>query len=77
MWNDCLLEVQNPTEGQLIYMKDIYSKEVLINYMVRRWERKFNTSMTDKEYKQYRREIELLKLDSFEVLSNMEDYYNI
>ena len=45
--------------------------------MVRRWERKFNTHMTEKEYKKYRHEIELLKLDSFKVLSNMEDYYNI
>lgn len=35
MWNDCLLEVQNPTEGQLIYMRDIYSDEVLTNYMVK------------------------------------------
>lgn len=77
MWNDCLLEVQNPTDGQLIYMKDIYSEETLINYMVRRWERKFNTHMTEKEYKQYRHEIKLLKLDSFKVLANMEDYYNI
>lgn len=77
MFNDCLLEVQNPTEGQLIYMKGIYSKEILIDYMVRKWERKFNTHMTEKEYKKYRHEIKLLKLDSFEVLSNMEDYYNI
>lgn len=77
MWNDCLLEVQNPTDGQLIYMKDIYSEETLINYMVRRWERKFNTHMTEKEYKQYRHEIKLLKLDSFKVLASMEDYYNI
>ena len=77
MWNDCLLEVQNPTEGQLIYMRDIYSKEILIDYMVRRWEYKFNTNMNDKEYKQYRHEVKLLNLDSFEVLSNMEDYYNI
>lgn len=58
-------------------MKDIYSEETLINYMVRRWERKFNTHMTEKEYKQYRHEIKLLKLDSFKVLANMEDYYNI
>lgn len=77
MWNDCLLEVQNPTEGQLIYMRDIYSDKVLTNYMVKRWERKFNTHMTEKEYKEYRHEIELLKLDSFKVLASMEDYYNI
>ena len=74
---DCLLEVQNPTEGQLIYMKGIYPKDILIDYMSRRWEHKFNTHMTEKEYKQYRHEVKLLNLDSFEVLSNMEDYYNI
>lgn len=76
MWNDCLLEVKNPTDGQLIYMKDIYSEEVLINYMVMRWERKFfhMTNMEGKEYKQYRHEIELLKLDSYKVLASMEDY---
>lgn len=77
MLNDCLLEVQNPTDGQLIYMKGIYSKDILIDYMVRRWEKKFNTHMTDKEWRQYRHEIKLLNLNSFEVLSNMEDYYNI
>ena len=77
MWNDCLLEVKNPTDGQLIYMRDLYSKEVLINYMVMKWERKFNTHMTEKEYMQYRHEIDILKLDSYKVLSSMEDYYNI
>ena len=76
MWNYCLLEVENPTDGQLIYMKDIYSEEVLINYMVRRWERKFfhMANMEGEEYKQYRHEIELLKLDSYKVLASMEDY---
>ena len=24
-WNDCLLEVENPTDNQLIYMKDLYN----------------------------------------------------
>ena len=74
MWYNSLLEVENPTDGQLIYMKDLYKKETLIEYMVIRWERKFNTHMTKKEYLQYRHEIKLLNLDSFEVLSNMEDY---
>lgn len=77
MWYNSLLEVENPTDGQLIYMKDLYKKETLIEYMVIRWERKFNTHMTEKEYKKYRHEIKLLNLDSFKVLSNMEDYYNI
>ena len=58
-------------------MRDIYSDEVLTNYMVRKWERKFNTHMTEEQYKQYRHKIELLKLDSYKVLANMEDYYNI
>ena len=77
MFNDCLLEVQNPTEGQLIYMKGLYSEDILIDYMSRKWERKFNTHMTSKDYEQYRHEIKLLNLDSYKVLSNMEDYYNI
>lgn len=72
-WNNDLLEVMNPTDGQLIYMKDLYSKETLIKYM-RKWEYKFNTRMTEKDYKQYRHEIELLQLDSFEVLKTFEDY---
>lgn len=77
MWYNSLLEVENPTDGQLIYMKDTFKEKTLIEYMVRRWEKKFNTHMTDREYKQYRHEIKLLNLDSFKVLSNMEDYYNI
>ena len=72
-WNDCLLEVENPTDNQLLYLKDLYNKETLIRYM-RKWEYKFNTRMTDKDYKQYRHEIELLQLDSFEVLATFEDY---
>ena len=75
-WNNDLLEVKNPTDGQLMYMKDLYSKETLINYM-RKWEYKFNTHMTEKDYKQYRHEIELLQLDSFEVLATFDDYGNI
>ena len=71
--NDCLLEVENPTDNQLLYLKDLYNKETLIRYM-RKWEYKFNTRMTDKDYKQYRHEIELLQLDSFEVLATFDDY---
>ena len=77
MWYNSLLEVKNPTDGQLIYMRDTFKEKTLIEYMVRRWEYKFNTHMTDKDYKQYRHEVKLLNLDSFKVLSNMEDYYNI
>lgn len=77
MWNISLLEVKNPTDGQLIYMKDLYKEETLIDYMVWRWEGKFNRHMSEKDYMQYRHEIKLLNLDSFKVLSNMEDYYNI
>ena len=72
-WNDCLLEVENPTDNPLIYMKDLYNKETLIRYM-RKWAYKFNTRMTDKDYKQYSNEIELLQLDSFEVLATFDDY---
>ena len=72
-WNYCLLEVENPTDNQLIYMRDLYDKETLKRYM-RKWEYKFNTRMTDKDYKQYRHEIELLQLDSFEVLASFKDY---
>ena len=32
-WNDCLLEVENPTDNQLLYLKDLYDKETLIRYM--------------------------------------------
>lgn len=77
MWYNSLLDVENPTDGQLIYMRDMFKEKTLIEYMVRRWEKKFNTHMTEKEYKKYRHEIKLLNLDSFKVLSNMEDYYNI
>ena len=72
-WNDCLLEVENPTDNQLIYMKDLYNKETLIRYM-RKWEYKFNTRMTDKDYKQYRHEIELLQLNNIEVLAKFYYY---
>lgn len=77
MWYNSLLDVENPTDGQLIYMRDMFKEKTLIEYMVRRWEKKFNAHMTEKEYKKYRHEIKLLNLDSFKVLSNMEDYYNI
>ena len=77
MWYNSLLEVENPTDGQLIYMRDTFKEKTLIEYMTRRWEYKFNTHMTDKDYKQYRHEVKLLNLNSFKVLSNMEDYYNI
>ena len=72
-----LLEVVNPTYSQLIYMKDKYNKVTLTEYMAIKWERKFNTRMTDKDYKQFRKEVETLQLDTFEIYAYMEDYYNI
>lgn len=51
MWYNSLLDVENPTDGQLIYMRDMFKEKTLIEYMVRRWEKKFNTHMTEKEYK--------------------------
>lgn len=72
-----LLEVVNPTYSQLIYMKDKYNKVTLTEYMAIKWEYKFNTRMTDKDYKQFRKEVETLQLDTFEIYAYMEDYYNI
>ena len=37
-----LLEVQNPTKGQLMLIKDTYSQDDIIEYMSCRWEYKFN-----------------------------------
>lgn len=76
-WNKGLLEVLNPTEGQFLYMRDLFSKERLTEYMSCRWEYKFNYRMTEKDWEQYRREIELLELDSWEVTSQMNDYGTI
>ena len=72
-----LLEVKNPTISQLIYMKDLYSKDTLLNYMVNKWEYKFNRSLSDKEQRQFRKEIKYLGLTTIEVLVNMEDEYLI
>ena len=72
-----LLKIKNPTISQLIYMKDLFSKDELINYMVNKWEYKFNRCLTEKEQKQFRREIKYLKLNTIEVLVNMEDEYLI
>ena len=72
-----LLDLKNPTVNQLDYMKDLYPKETLINYMVNKWEYKFNSEMTTKDWSQWHRELKYLKLDSLTVLKEMSDWYNI
>lgn len=72
-----LLKVKNPSKGQLIYMKDLYNKDTLINYMVNKWSYKFNRSLSEKEQNQFRKEVKYLGLRTIEVLVSMEDEYLI
>ena len=72
---DSLLEVKNPTKGQLIYMEGLYTHEQLIQYMAIRWEHKFNWgSLTEDDLHRFHYECDILKLNSLEVTSNMTDY---
>ena len=64
-----MLNIKNPTVGQLIYMKDLYSKEVLLQYMHNKWSHKFNKSLTPKDSDQFRKEVEYLGLRTIEVLA--------
>lgn len=73
-----LLEVQNPTVGQLICMKDLYDKETLIEYLACRWEYRFNYGkMKDKDHERFHIELDTLGIDMFEVFAEMNDYYLI
>ena len=72
-----LLDLQNPTDGQLIYMRGLYSTETLINYMAAKWARQFNTVMTGKDWEQWYHELDYLQLDSQDVLDEIPDWYNI
>lgn len=77
-WNYCLLEVENPTDNQLVYMKDLYSKEILIEWLLCRWTDKFNYgTLKEKDIKLFHKQCGLLNINSFEVLSQMEDYFLI
>ena len=67
-------EQRNPNWGALLYMKDLYSNEELVNYMVNKWVDKFNFGMTKKDFKQFNFECETLKLDKLEILSNIPDF---
>lgn len=70
-----LLEVQNPTKGQLMLIKDTYSQDDIIEYMSCRWEYKFNYGkLTKKDLQKFHSECNILNIDSFEVTSNMNDY---
>ena len=70
-----LLEVLNPTRGQLMLIKDTYSQDDIIEYMSYRWEYKFNYGkLTEKDLKKFHSECNILNIDSFEVTSNMNDY---
>ena len=70
-----LLEVQNTTKGQLILIRDTYSQDDIIEYMSCRWEYKFNYGkLTEKDLHKFHSECDILKVDSFEVTSNMNDY---
>lgn len=64
-------------EEKMIYMKDLYTKEQLIDFMVNKWEGKLNTHMTEDNWKQYRKEVELLGLIDYDIMSKIEDYYYI
>lgn len=72
-----LLELQNPTDAQLIYMRDYYSKETLISYMAAKWAKHLNTPMTEKELDQWHHELEYLKLDSVAVIDEIPKWDNI
>lgn len=72
-----LLDLKNPTVGQLMYMRDLYTDEVLINYMVSKWENQFNSEMTNKDWRQWHKELKYLQLDSLAVLSEISDWCNI
>ena len=72
-----LLDLKNPTVGQLMYMRDLYTDEVLINYMAAKWTRQFNSEMTNKDWEQWHHELNYLQLDSQDVLDEIPDWYNI
>ena len=72
-----LLDLKNPTDGQLIYMRDLYTDEVLINYMAAKWARQFNTEMTSKDCEQWHHELDYLQLDSQDVIDEIPDWGNI
>lgn len=75
--NKELLELQKPTDGQLIYMRGLYTKETLINYMAAKWAEAFNTKMTEQDWAQWHHELEYLQLDSLAVLHEIPDWYII
>ena len=62
-------------EEKMIYMKDLYTKEQLIDFMVNKWETKLNTNMTEANWKKYRKQVEYLGLSSWDIISKIEDYY--
>lgn len=70
-----ILETKNPTISQLIYMKDLFDKEILLNYIVNKYEKNFNYGTVNHE--QFHKEIDTLELNIIEVFSLMEDYYLI
>ena len=70
-----ILETKNPTISQLIYMKDLFDKETLLQYMVNKWEKSFNYGKVNHE--QFHKELDILDLDIIELFSLMEDYYLI
>lgn len=70
-----LLEIENPTVEQLIYMKDLYDKETLIQYIACRWEYKINYGkMQDGDREKFHTELDTLGINIFEVFSEMNDY---
>ena len=69
-----LLEVKNPTKGQLMLIKDKYSQDDIIEYMSCRWEYKFNNKLTKKDLQKFHSECNILNIDSFKVTSNINDY---
>ena len=70
-----ILETKNPTISQLIYMKDLFDKETLLQYMANKWEKNFNYGKVNHE--QFYKELDILELNIIEVFSLMEDYYLI
>lgn len=64
-------------EEKMIYMKDLYTEEQLIDFMINKWEEKLNTNMTEADWKKYRKQVEYLGLSSWDIMSKIEDYYYI
>lgn len=64
-------------EEKMMHIKDLYTEEQLIDFMINKWEEKLNTNMTEADWKKYRKQVEYLGLSSWDIISKIEDYYYI